>query len=200
MRFGFLFSGVFWGTMLILLGISIILKVMFNISIPFFRLFFAFFFVYLGLQILIGKPPQAGDRRTVVFGERTVRADERDAEYHAVFGRGLFDLSGAGACHGQHRVRRGRGAAGSEHAGHRAGQRGVRGGVFPGRRERGVRGTHVPQPVVRLVPAAPQCACDGCVRRSAHPAPVAPRRSRMPVREESWFSIVHREDRAFVCR
>ena len=94
MRFGFLFSGVFWGTMLILLGISIILKVVFNISIPFFRLFFAFFFVYLGLQILIGRPPHAGDRRTVVFGGRTVRADERNAEYHAVFGRGVFDLSG----------------------------------------------------------------------------------------------------------
>ena len=37
MKMGFLFSGVFWGGVLVLLGISIIIKVVFHIDIPVFR-------------------------------------------------------------------------------------------------------------------------------------------------------------------
>ena len=42
MRMGFIFSGVFWGLLLIILGLGVILKTFMNIDLPLFQLFLSF--------------------------------------------------------------------------------------------------------------------------------------------------------------
>lgn len=89
-----LFSGFFWGTFLILLGIVIILKVLFHIDIPLFRIFFAVLLIYFGIRLLLGggwcRPWHA-----VPFPETTVSAAGAGGnEYHVLFGRGVIDLTG----------------------------------------------------------------------------------------------------------
>lgn len=44
---------IFWGIFLIILGISIIINILFCISLPIFKLFLAGLFFYIGLKILI---------------------------------------------------------------------------------------------------------------------------------------------------
>ena len=45
----FFFGGLFWGVLLILIGIGIILKVFFDINIPIFRTALALLLIYLGV-------------------------------------------------------------------------------------------------------------------------------------------------------
>lgn len=92
MRTCFIFSGVFWGAILILLGISIILKSLLNINIPFFQLLIAFFFIYLGVSILAGGVCWKRSPKTIVFEEREVEGKPHE-RYNVVFGRGEIDLS-----------------------------------------------------------------------------------------------------------
>ncbi|WP_408956271.1 hypothetical protein [Natroniella sp. ANB-PHB2] len=94
MKAGFIFSsGLFWGVLLILFGISSILK-SFNIHLPFFRIIFSLFFIYLGLTILLGGPIFRTDKNTVLFGERRIAVtDEIDKEYNVIFSSGEIDLS-----------------------------------------------------------------------------------------------------------
>ncbi len=55
MKMGFLASGVFWGSVIILFGISIILNSVFGISIPVFKIVLALILIYFGISILAGK-------------------------------------------------------------------------------------------------------------------------------------------------
>ncbi len=92
MRTCFIFSGVFWGAILILLGISIILRSLLNINIPLFQLLVAFFFIYIGISILAGGVCWRKYPRTIVFEEREVEGKPHD-RYDVIFGRGEIDLS-----------------------------------------------------------------------------------------------------------
>lgn len=92
MKTCFIFSGVFWGAILILLGISIILRSIFNIHIPFFQILIAFFFIYLGISILAGGVCWKRSPRMIIFEEREVEAKSQD-KYDIVFGSGEIDLS-----------------------------------------------------------------------------------------------------------
>jgi hypothetical protein len=89
-------SSIFWGIILILIGLSLILKVVFHVDFPFFKFLFAFFLIYLGIRIFIGKDfrlfSDAGDDQTVVFSQRTITHVEDGKEYNVIFGNGIFDL------------------------------------------------------------------------------------------------------------
>jgi hypothetical protein len=89
-------SSIFWGIILILIGLSLILKVVFHVDFPFFKFLFAFFLIYLGIRIFIGKDfrvfSDAGDEQTVVFSQRTITQVESGKEYNVIFGNGIFDL------------------------------------------------------------------------------------------------------------
>jgi predicted membrane protein len=100
---GFVFSGLFWGSLLILVGIAIIIKVVFKIDIPIVRLFFAFFFIYLGISVLVGgfSSKKAG---TIAFDDSTIDAEmdfkieegetpKKKRDYNIIFGKGTIDLS-----------------------------------------------------------------------------------------------------------
>jgi len=91
---GFLFSGVFWGSMLILLGISVIIRILFNVHIPLFRIIFALILVYFGVKVLVGgswfKPKY---NNTVLFSEMKADLSSDSNEYNIVFGKGRINLT-----------------------------------------------------------------------------------------------------------
>ena len=95
MRIGFFFTQTFWGVLLILFGISAILR-SFNINIPFFRIFIALLFIYFGISLMIGGPrfhQSYRDGSTAIFSNIKITAqDITDDEFSIIFGSGELDL------------------------------------------------------------------------------------------------------------
>jgi hypothetical protein len=89
----FLCSGLFWGTILVLLGASIILKAIFHINIPIVRTFFALILIYWGIRVLVGGAWCRTHTNTVLFSESTIMASDQQSEYSIIFGRGVIDTS-----------------------------------------------------------------------------------------------------------
>jgi len=86
-------AGLFWGIILIALGLSIIFKVIFGISI--FRIVIAAAFILLGIVILIGKPSfnSKRDDRDVIFGEKKYKMSQmQNSEYNTIFGKTVYDF------------------------------------------------------------------------------------------------------------
>jgi hypothetical protein len=92
MRMGCLLaSGTFWGVLLIFIGILLILKVLFNINIPVFRILFALLLIYFGIRILVGGTT-CGLSHHEYFNEPHVAVNRGD-DYRVVFGKGVIDLT-----------------------------------------------------------------------------------------------------------
>ena len=70
-------AGVFWGALLILIGLALIIRFVFNVDFPVFKVLLAMFFIYIGIRILFGS-----------FYE-----PENNKEYNVVFGQGNFDFT-----------------------------------------------------------------------------------------------------------
>ena len=91
----FLFNQVFWGIMLIVLGITIVIKVLFNINIPVFRVVFACGLIYIGIWFLIGGKfgwQQPGNN--VIFNHKQIKITEpTNEEFNVIFGEGMIDLT-----------------------------------------------------------------------------------------------------------
>lgn len=75
-------KGMWFGVFLLLLGASIIVKTFFKIDIPVFRTVLAFFLIYLGVKMLLGKnffqckvDKGYHHDNVVSFGERTFKVD-----------------------------------------------------------------------------------------------------------------------------
>ncbi len=73
----FLTSGLFWGFILVLLGLSIIVRILFNIDVPVFKVVFGLILIYLGFQVLFGSPTRFVRHHTTV--RRTERRFDRAA-------------------------------------------------------------------------------------------------------------------------
>ena len=88
--------GIFWGIILIVLGTSILFKVLFGISM--FRVIIAVLFILVGVRMLIGRPAWTKkgtqiDDNTTMFGERVVQVDNlENTEYNTIFGKSVYDL------------------------------------------------------------------------------------------------------------
>lgn len=93
----FLFSRLFWGGVIILFGLSIILNAVFKINIPLFKIIFALVIIYFGVSMLVGsfKGKNNGDKATDVFSSSTIKADASSLsnEYSVVFGSQVVDLT-----------------------------------------------------------------------------------------------------------
>ncbi len=89
-------SGLFWGIILIVIGLSLIVKIVFNVDFPIFKVLVAVVFIYLGIKILVGGSFRFfGERKTdsdVVFGESHFSKAESGKEYNVVFSKGNFDF------------------------------------------------------------------------------------------------------------
>lgn len=90
-------SGMFWGILLIVIGVSLILKIIFHIDFPIFKIVVAFVLIYLGVRILIGPSFKVCSKHktenTVVFGNTRFENFEMNKEYNVVFGKGEYDFS-----------------------------------------------------------------------------------------------------------
>jgi len=88
--------GIFIGILLILVGIAIIIRVVFNIDIPVFKLFIALLLLYIGIRLLSGdfspRHIHAGEN-AVIFGETEFKGIPKDQEYTVIFGEARIDLT-----------------------------------------------------------------------------------------------------------
>lgn len=86
-------AGLFWGILLIVIGLGVILRVLFEVNI--FRIIAAVFFILIGIKMLIGKSliPHEFRGNHVFFGERTERTNPvNHTEYSTVFAKTVYDF------------------------------------------------------------------------------------------------------------
>lgn len=92
---GFLSNGIFWGILLMLVGLVMLLKIIFGVNIPLFKILFGLFFIYIGVRIITGVSRKEDNSSSVVFGENRVKYDENNTEHNIVFSKGILDFSEA---------------------------------------------------------------------------------------------------------
>ncbi|MEE4196305.1 MAG: LiaF domain-containing protein [Bacteroidales bacterium] len=89
-------TGLFWGILLILIGLGIVIRVVFNIDFPLIKFIVAFFFIFLGIKLLVGDFNFGkGDtnEETTIFSESNIHGlDEDFKEYNIIFGSSVIDL------------------------------------------------------------------------------------------------------------
>ena len=89
-------AGLFWGAFLLLLGVALIVKVVFNVDFPVFKVVIGIFLVLLGLKILFGRTFFAErhfDAEDTIFSERIYDNPESGKEYTVLFGKGVYDFT-----------------------------------------------------------------------------------------------------------
>jgi predicted membrane protein len=89
-----LIDGVFWGVVLIALGVWFLVRHYVPVHIPVIRILVAVLFVYVGVRVLAHGPGYQ-DRNTVVFSQSNLAwSPERGRDYNVIFSSGTVDLSG----------------------------------------------------------------------------------------------------------
>ena len=89
----FVFSGLFWGAIVVLIGLTIILNGVLGIRIPIIRIVFGLLLIYWGISLLLG----LSFRRTsgaTVFSDTKLESTEASGKQDVVFGRSTIDLTG----------------------------------------------------------------------------------------------------------
>ncbi len=91
-------SGFFWGLFLVIAGLVLMVRYVFNIEFPLFRVLTGLFFILFGLKIIFGqswftKPGYLGNE--IIFSEKAIKPISFDKkEYIVVFGKSEIDLTG----------------------------------------------------------------------------------------------------------
>lgn len=93
MKMGFIFSGIFWGVIIVLIGLSILLNVVFGIRFPFFRIAFALFLIWLGITLLTGRSTWTREKNKAIFEEKRIDSITPQTKYDIIFAKGVVDLS-----------------------------------------------------------------------------------------------------------
>jgi hypothetical protein len=86
-----LFKEAYWGALIILVGLLLILRNVFKIEVPVFGIIVPIIIITLGISLLIGFRERHTDNSTV-FGQGQVVADSSESSYSVVFGKGEYDL------------------------------------------------------------------------------------------------------------
>ncbi|HER09217.1 MAG TPA: hypothetical protein ENO20_09945 [Bacteroides sp.] len=89
-------AGLFWGAFLLLLGIALIIKVVFNVDFPVFKVVLGIFLILLGIKLLFGRfmwPSHHFQPEETIFNEKTYDRPERGKEYTVLFGKGVYDFT-----------------------------------------------------------------------------------------------------------
>ena len=101
-------AGLFWGAFLLLLGIALIIKVVFNIDFPVFKVLVGIFLVLLGFKILFGRSFIAQhhfEPEETIFSERTYDNPESGKEYTVLFAKGVYDFTNVDLSKGSFRAK-----------------------------------------------------------------------------------------------
>jgi len=78
---------------LVLFGASMILRAVFNLDIPVFRIIFALVIIYFGVKLLVGRQAFKGEGNFSLFRSSDVTMSESGGEYNVIFGQSNIDLS-----------------------------------------------------------------------------------------------------------
>lgn len=94
MKMTFLFTGLFWGVVLVLLGVSVIINVVFNVHIPLFRILLGLIIIYFGVKVMMGSSWQRNCPTPAMFTEQKwTPTAKATSDYNVVFGKGVVDLT-----------------------------------------------------------------------------------------------------------
>ena len=89
-------AGIFWGAFLLLLGIALIIKVVFQVDFQVFKVVVGIFLVLIGLKVLFGRtifPSHHFEAEETIFSERTYENPEPGKEYTVLFAKGVYDFT-----------------------------------------------------------------------------------------------------------
>ncbi len=101
-------AGLFWGAFLLLLGVALIIKVVFNVDFPVFKVLVGIFLILLGIKVLFGKvliPSHHFDPEETIFNERTYDNPESGKEYTVLFAKGVYDFTNVDLSNGSYFVK-----------------------------------------------------------------------------------------------
>ena len=101
-------AGLFWGAFLLILGVALIIKVVFNIDFPVFKVLVGIFFVLLGIKILFGRfgvSHHHFEPEETIFSERVYDDMDSGKEYTVVFGSGKYDFTNVDLSKGTFRTK-----------------------------------------------------------------------------------------------
>lgn len=105
---GFLFGGVFWGLIIVLFGLSILMREVFHVHFPLVRIFIGLMFIYFGIRIISGGYWRYSGRYTgrnsAVFGNANMQYESGVSDYSIVFGNGVIDLTSINTVTGKQRI------------------------------------------------------------------------------------------------
>lgn len=87
----FLSSGIFWGFVVILFGMVILLKSVFHINIPFFKIFVGIVVILFGISIIFDAINSR--KREAVFGDYNFNSGTIQKEYNIVFSKAAMDVA-----------------------------------------------------------------------------------------------------------
>jgi predicted membrane protein len=90
---GFLFSGMFWGIVLVIFGASVIVNVLFHVHIPVMRIIFGLIIIYVGVQVITGHRWNPCKSRNACFSSEARFDGSLGNDYSVVFGKNTIDLT-----------------------------------------------------------------------------------------------------------
>lgn len=90
---------IVWGILLILLGAGLVVKFVFNLDIPVFKIILGVFIIYIGIKVITGGSWNIcrfeNEKGDVIFGEARINStdDWPGGERNVIFGASVIDLS-----------------------------------------------------------------------------------------------------------
>jgi predicted membrane protein len=87
-------GGMFWGIIIIIIGLVVIINVIFGTKIPIIPLLFGLFLIYIGIRVLTGVSFHR-TTRSAIFEEKKIEAVSPSGKYDVIFGKSVIDLSNA---------------------------------------------------------------------------------------------------------
>lgn len=95
-----IFSRFFWGLLLILFGVGLILERIFDLDLPLWRIFWSIVLIALGIGIILphdrkwkDELKRNAEEGDIVFEEARIEGDESKNKYDVVFGKAVIDLT-----------------------------------------------------------------------------------------------------------
>ncbi len=97
-------NSMFWGVLIILVGVAVLVKSVFGIHLPIFKILFGLALIYCGIQVLLGnfclfnkcKTGKKDPDHEAVFSHSTFKYQEKNKDgfkYTTVFGSSVLDLT-----------------------------------------------------------------------------------------------------------
>jgi len=87
---------LFWGLLLVILGLSLIFRIIFNVDFPLLKVVFSFILIFIGIKMLFGSFGRDwhihGSDKDVIFSERNINDPGNHNDFNVIFGKGVFDF------------------------------------------------------------------------------------------------------------